>query len=177
MRIVGLPKGDGVEPVPPLSELFDVLPVPVVDRLLDVPPVAVVRVLVPAAPLPNTAVPVSSKRLCSGGGTVSAATLPLAVDVALPDDAAGAQAAATAARVVLPTLPVPVTVPALVDRELVPLELLLKAAAAVPVELVPVLTVAVPAALPEVVLLLPAVIEPWQAARPTETITAGTIVR
>lgn len=165
MRTVGLPKGDVA--APPLGELLlgEVL-APVTDTLLNVPPLLVVDaelLVVPAAPLPpNTAVPVSSNRLCGGVGTVSAATLAFAVDVELADVVAGAHdAAVPVAWVVLPTLAVPVLVlavpmpaplvvlpvPVFVVREPVPLALLVPASAAatVPVELEPVLTVAVPA--------------------------------
>jgi len=196
-------------PAPAPGELLlDMVLIPEVGKLLDVLPLLVVDMdiellALPAAPLvPNSAVPVSSNWLRGGVGTVSAAPLPFAAEVELPEDVVGAQdAAAPAARLVLPTLAVPVPVlvvpllvlavpvPVLVVRELVPLVLLVlpRAAAAVPVELVPVLTVAVPVELvpplavliwlPDAVLLLPAVVDPWQAASPTETTSAGTMVR
>ena len=93
------------------------------------------------------------------------------VAVVLADAVVGAQEAAVpAARVVLPTVRVPV-VAAGALRELVPLEVVLRDTFPLKVLLLasePV--VPVPA-------LLVVLAELWQAARPTESTTAGTIVR
>ncbi|HEV7215810.1 MAG TPA: hypothetical protein VGP33_11875, partial [Chloroflexota bacterium] len=190
-------RGDVPAPMPPSELLPDVL-VPDVDRLPVVPAVAVDVLPVPAVPLPplpKTAAPVSSRRLCGGSGTVSAATLPFAAAVELPDAVVGAhEPAVPAARVVLLTLPEPtlvlavpeptlvlaVPLPALVVGEPVALELLLPVLrAVVSEEPVLVLTVAAPVELaPLAELLAPAVpVDPWQEARPTDTTTAGTMVK
>jgi hypothetical protein len=155
-----------------------------------------------AAPVPpNTAVPVSRSRLCGGVGTVRLRAPLLAVEVALPVVDVGPQLAArdpvVALVLAVPTaateLPAPVDAALLLVLAplLVPvvpvLPLLVPAALPVPVDVPPLLVLAllasaaevaaVPAALALPLLVPAALFDAWHAARPSDTITAGTTAR